>query len=170
MSLTKTTSLFFFVCVCGRVSCCNVKVVSLSLTEGVFFFFALQKRLWVLHGDICCFMNIPSLSKIRPLPILAESYCKGSFEIMPTRQIICSSMNSDEIRSVHVCCELRKKSFHYLLEEGRLLFESGFGLCHLSGPHSFLRPRIRSTALRKTAYSSSHSSLHGVVRWVWRMQ
>jgi len=37
-------------------------------------------------------------------------------------------------------CELREKSFHYLLEAGRLLFGSGFGLCHPSSPHSFLRP------------------------------
>ena len=35
--------------------------------------------------------------------------------------------------------ELREKSFHYLLEAGRLLFGSGFGLCHPSGPHSFCR-------------------------------
>jgi len=37
-------------------------------------------------------------------------------------------------------CELREKSFHYLLEAGRLLFGPGFGLCHPSSPYSFLRP------------------------------
>jgi len=31
--------------------------------------------------------------------------------------------------------ELHEKLFYYLLEVGRLLFRSGFGLCHPSGPH-----------------------------------
>jgi len=52
--------------------------------------------------------------------------------------------------------QLHEKLLHYLLEAGRLLIGPGFGLCHLSGLHSFCHPRICSTALRQTAYSSSH--------------
>jgi len=32
--------------------------------------------------------------------------------------------------------ELCEKLFPYLLQAGRLLFGSGFGLCYHSGPHS----------------------------------
>ena len=51
--------------------------------------------------------------------------------------------------------ELRDKSFHNLLEVGRLLFGSGFDLCHPSGPRllSSMNPQ-HST--QTTAYSSSH--------------
>jgi len=63
--------------------------------------------------------------------------------------------------------ELCEKLFQCLLEAGRLLFGSGFGLCHPSGPHSFCCLWICSMALRQTVYSSSQCSQHGMVGWVW---
>jgi len=46
--------------------------------------------------------------------------------------------------------KLREKSFHYLLEMGRLFFSLGLGQCNPNGPHSFCRLWIHSSALRQT--------------------
>ena len=67
--------------------------------------------------------------------------------------------------------ELRNKSFHYLLEAGRLLFGSGFDLCHPSGPHIFfIHESVAQHSDKQRTVALTTCSQHGVIGWVWRMQ
>jgi len=63
------------------------------------------------------------------------------------------------------------KSFHYLLEAGRLLFRSGFGLCHPSAHIAFvIHESVAQHSDKQHTVALTTCSQHGIGGWVWHMQ